>query len=58
MWTNQADAYRVIRRLTKAAGIHTEIGNHTFRAIGITAYLLNGGTIEGLQAIPAHNKAL
>ena len=27
---------------------------HTFRATGITAYLLNGGTIEGAQAIAAH----
>jgi integrase len=27
---------------------------HTFRAAGITAYLLNGGTIEGAQAIVAH----
>ncbi len=27
---------------------------HTLRATGITAYLLNGGTIEGAQAIAAH----
>jgi hypothetical protein len=27
---------------------------HTFRATGITAYLLNGGSIEGAQAIAAH----
>jgi hypothetical protein len=27
----QADAYRMIRRRAKAAGIHTKIGNHTFR---------------------------
>ena len=27
---------------------------HTFRATGITAYLLNGGTIENAQAIAAH----
>jgi len=28
------------------AGIQTKIGNHTFRATGITAYLKNGGTLE------------
>ena len=27
---------------------------HTFRATGITAYLLNGGTVENAQAIAAH----
>jgi len=30
----------------QAAGIRTRIGNHTFRATGITAYLKNGGTLE------------
>ena len=29
-----------------AAGIKTRIGNHTFRATGITAYPKNGGTLE------------
>jgi hypothetical protein len=27
---------------------------HTFRATGITAYLLNGGTLENAQSIAAH----
>ena len=36
----QQDAYRMIqRRAAAAAGITTKIGNHTFRATGITAYL-------------------
>ena len=35
----QQDAYRMIQRRAKAAGIQTRIGNHTFRATGITAYL-------------------
>lgn len=30
------------------------IGCHTFRAIGITAYLQNGGTVENAQRIAAH----
>src|SRR4051812_3749699 len=42
----QANAYAMIQRRARAAGIRTRIGNHTFRATGITAYLKNGGTIE------------
>ena len=41
----QQDAYRMIQRRAKAAGIQTRIGNHTFRATGITAYLKNHGTL-------------
>jgi integrase len=37
---HQQDAYRMIQRRAKAAGIETKIGNHTFRATGITAYLI------------------
>ena len=33
------------------AGIPTKIGNHTFRATGITAYLKNGGTLENAAAM-------
>jgi integrase len=42
----QQDAHRIIRRRAKAAGIETRIGNHTFRATGITAYLKNSGKLE------------
>jgi site-specific recombinase XerD len=35
----QQDAYRMIQRRARAAGIKTRIGNHTFRATGITTYL-------------------
>ena len=38
---HQQDAYCMIQRRAKAAGIETKIGNHTFRATGITAYLKN-----------------
>src|SRR5919202_1013257 len=38
----------------QAAGIETHIGNHTFRATGITIYLLNGGMLEKAQQIAAH----
>jgi len=30
------------------------IGNHTFRATGITAYLENGGALEHAQSMAAH----
>jgi hypothetical protein len=35
----QANAYAMIQRRARAAAIKTRIGNHTFRATGITAYL-------------------
>ncbi len=51
---NQSDAWRMIRRRAVAAGIHAPIGNHTFRATGITAYLANGGALEHAQEMAAH----
>ena len=42
----QANAYAMIERRARAAGIAMRIGNHTFRATGITAYLENGGTLQ------------
>src|SRR5690242_7889079 len=36
----------MIRRRAASAGIATKVGNHSFRATGITAYLKNGGTLE------------
>ena len=50
----QADAWRMIRRRAAAAGIMAPIGNHTFRATGITAYLGNGGALEHAQSMAAH----
>ena len=49
----QANAWAMIQRRAISAGIETKIGNHTFRATGITAYLESGGTIENAQAIAA-----
>jgi len=54
---NQADAWRMVRRRAKTAGIKAPIGCHTFRATGITAYLENGGTLEHAQAMAAHESA-
>ncbi|WP_158933327.1 tyrosine-type recombinase/integrase [Acidisphaera sp. S103] len=50
----QQDVYRMIQRRAAAAGIATKIGNHTFRATGITAYLKNKGTLEHAQTIANH----
>nr|WP_276328241.1 hypothetical protein [Burkholderia multivorans] len=44
----------MVRRRAAAAGIATAIGNHTFRATGITAYLQNGGTLENAAAMANH----
>jgi site-specific recombinase XerD len=51
---DQSGAWRMIRRRVAAAGIHAPIGNHTFRATGITAYLSNGGALEHAQEMAAH----
>ena len=50
----QSDAWRMIRRRAAAAGINASIGNHSFRATGITAYLSNGGALEHAQEMAAH----
>ena len=53
----QPDAYRMIRRRAAAAGLRTKIGNHTFRATGITEYLRNGGKLELAQQMANHESA-
>ena len=50
----QANAYAMVARRAAAAGIKTKIGNHSFRATGITAYLKNGGTLEKAAAMANH----
>ena len=50
----QANAYAMIRRRAAAAGIATKLGNHSFRATGITAYLKNGGTLEKAASMANH----
>jgi site-specific recombinase XerD len=50
----QANAYAMIGRRAAAAGIETKLGNHSFRATGITAYLKNGGTLEKAAQMANH----
>ncbi|MBX7165943.1 MAG: site-specific integrase [Pirellulales bacterium] len=51
---SRGDALRMIKRRCRAIGLPASICCHSFRATGITVYLGNGGTIEGAQAIAAH----
>jgi integrase len=44
----------MVRRRAAAACIKTRIGNHSFRATGITAYLKNGGTLEKAAGMANH----
>jgi hypothetical protein len=44
----------MIRRRAAVAGIAMLSGNHSFGAIGITAYLKNGGTLENAAALANH----
>jgi site-specific recombinase XerD len=46
--------HAMVRRRAAAAGIATRIGNHSFRATGITTYLKNGGTLENAAAMANH----
>ena len=50
----QANAYAMVQRRALAAAIGTRIGNHSFRATGITAYLKNGGTLENAAVMANH----
>jgi site-specific recombinase XerD len=50
----QSNAYEMIGKRARAAGIMTKIGNHSFRATGITTYLRNGGTLERAANMANH----
>jgi site-specific recombinase XerD len=51
---SRIDAFKMIRRRAKAAGLDVDACCHTFRATGITAYMENGGQLEKAQAMAAH----
>jgi site-specific recombinase XerD len=51
---SQPNAYMMIQRRAQGAEITTKIGNHTFRATGVTAYLKNGGTLEKAAQMANH----
>jgi len=47
-------ALRIVKRRSAAAGLPQEICCHTFRATGITSFLLNGGELAKAQRIANH----
>jgi len=50
----QQDAYRLIQRYAKRAGIKTRIGNHSMRATGITDYLKSDGSLAEARKMANH----
>jgi len=50
----QQDAYRLINRYAKRAGIKTRIGNHSLRATGITDYLKSDGSLSEARKMANH----
>ena len=51
---SRVDAWYMVRRRSKDAGVETAIGNHSFRAIGLTDYLENGGDINIAKRMAGH----
>jgi site-specific recombinase XerD len=51
---NRVDAWRMVQRRAADVGQRINVGCHTFRATGITAYLEAGGSLENAQAMAAH----
>jgi integrase len=51
---HRREVLAMVKRRALAAGLPPNICCHTFRATGITTYLLNGGTLEKAQQIAAH----
>lgn len=51
---SRVDAWYMVRRRARGAGIVAAIGNHSFRAIGITDYMNNGGDITIAQRMAGH----
>jgi integrase/recombinase XerD len=51
---HRREALAIVKRHAITAGLPSSICCHSFRATGITAYLLNGGTLEHAQRIANH----
>lgn len=52
---DRRNAWSMVRRRARGAGIATAICNHSFRATGITEYLRNGGKVEVTQQMAGHS---
>jgi len=51
---SRQDVLDMIKRRAKQSGLFTAVCCHTFRATGITAFLLGGGSLETAQKIANH----
>jgi cytochrome c biogenesis protein ResB len=51
---SRVDAFRIVQRRAKSAGLEGRVCNHSFRATGITVYLGNGGSLETAAHIAAY----
>jgi site-specific recombinase XerD len=51
---SQPDAWSMLQRRARKAGITTQICNHSWRATGITNFLENGGAVEMAQFMAGH----
>ncbi|WP_291035081.1 tyrosine-type recombinase/integrase [Dyadobacter sp. 50-39] len=51
----QANAWAMVNRRAQNAGVKTKLGNHSWRATGITAYLKGGGTLEKAKTMANHS---
>lgn len=54
---HRTDCLRMIKRRAKTVGLPDSICCHSWRAIGITNYLQNGGSLEHAMQIAAHESA-
>ncbi len=50
-------SWRMVRKRALSAGVDRDIGNHSFRATGITTYLNNGGTLEDARIMANHSNS-
>lgn len=51
---DRREVLAMIKRRARRAGLPSSTCSHSFRASGITCYLLNGGTLEKAQSIANH----
>ena len=52
---DRVSAWKMIQRKAKAGKVFKQIGNHTFRATGLTNYLNSGGDIKGARNLANHS---
>jgi integrase/recombinase XerD len=52
---DRSNAWSMVKRKAKKAGLSNLISNHTFRGTGVTNFLENGGELEIAQEIAGHS---